>query len=89
MTQHHPPNIKCTSKNLILKNYIVCVCCKRNRPNFYKKKKKKRDTPERYNVCQNRFQQKLIRVLFEILKDNFYDYLDETMITQEVKLQNP
>ena len=38
---------------------------------------------------KKRFQQKLIRVLFEILKDNFYDYLDETMITQEVKLQNP
>ena len=36
------------------------------------------------------FQRKLISVLFEILKDNFfYDYLDETMITQEIKLQNP
>ena len=34
------------------------------------------------------FQRKLISVLFEILKDNFYDYLDETMITQEIKLQN-
>ena len=32
------------------------------------------------------FQRKLISVLFEILKDNFfYDYLDETMITQEIK----
>ena len=36
MTQDHPPNIICTSKNLILKNYIVCVCCKTSRPNFYK-----------------------------------------------------
>ena len=35
------------------------------------------------------FQRKLISVLFEILKDNFYDYLDEAMITQEIKLQNP
>ena len=34
------------------------------------------------------FPRKLISVLFEILKDNFYDYLDETMITQEIKLQN-
>ena len=38
---------------------------------------------------KKRFQQKLISVLFEILKDNFYDYLGETMITQEVKFQNP
>ena len=38
---------------------------------------------------KKKFQQKLISVLFEILKDNFYDYLDETMITQEIKLQNP
>ena len=36
MTQDHPPNIICTSKNLILKNYIVCVCCKTSCPNFYK-----------------------------------------------------
>ena len=35
------------------------------------------------------FPRKLISALFEILKDNFYDYLDETMITQEIKLQNP
>ena len=33
---------------------------------------------------KKKFQQKLISVLFEILKDNFYDYLDETMITQEI-----
>ena len=36
-----------------------------------------------------KFQQKLLSVLFEILRDNFYDYLDETMIMQEIKLQNP
>ena len=34
------------------------------------------------------FPRKLISALFEILKDNFYDYLDEIMITQEIKLQN-
>ena len=35
------------------------------------------------------FKLKLISVLFEILEDNFYDYLDETMIMQEIKLRNP
>ena len=29
---------------------------------------------------KKRFKQKFISVLFEILKDNFYDYLDKTMI---------
>ena len=44
------------------------------------------DTTERYNICKKMFQRKLIRVLFKILKDHFFnDYLDETMITQEIK----
>ena len=34
------------------------------------------------------FKRKLISVLFGILKDND-DYLDATMITQEIKLRNP
>ena len=34
------------------------------------------------------FKQKLISVLFEILKDKD-DYLDAAMITQEIKLRNP
>ena len=34
------------------------------------------------------FRRKLISVLFEILKDKD-DYLDATMITQEIKSRNP
>ena len=41
-----------------------------------------------WEICKKKpFERKLIRVLFEILKDKD-DYLDATMITQEIKPRN-
>ena len=40
------------------------------------------------NMSKKVFKRKLISVLFEILKDRD-DYLDATMITQEIKSRNP
>ena len=88
MTRDHPPIIIiCTSKNLILKNYTECVCCKTSHPKFIKIMEW--DTPERYNVWKRNVSVKINQCALWNLKDNFYDYLDETMITQEIKLQNP
>ena len=49
------------------------------------------DTTKRYNVFKKNVSVKIISVLFEIIikRQFFYDYLDETMITQEIKLRNP
>ena len=67
----------CTSKNIILK---------KDKLSQFFIKIMEWDTTERYNICKKMFQRKLIRVLFKILKDHFFnDYLDETMITQEIK----
>ena len=40
------------------------------------------------DMSKKAFERRLIRVLFEILKDKD-DYLDATMITQEIKPRNP
>ena len=54
---------------------------KRNKSRIRENEKNKRDVKKVFN-------RKLISVLFEILKDKD-DYLDATMITQEIKSRHP
>ena len=46
------------------------------------------EIPGKMRDVKNVFKQKLISVLFEILKDK-HDYLDATMVTQEITSRHP
>ena len=46
------------------------------------------DTTERYHVCKKNVSAKINQCALWNIKRQ-YDYLDETMITQEIKLRNP
>ena len=78
ITQDHPLKIICTSQNLILKDKLSQFL-----------QKSWNEIPLRDTMyVKKMFKRKLISVLFEVLKDKD-DYLDVTMMTQEIKLRNP
>ena len=78
ITQDHPPKIICTSQNLILKDKLSQFL-----------QKSWNEIPLRDTMyVKKMFKRKLISVLFEVLQDKD-DYLDVTMMTQEIKLRNP